>query len=103
MSSNSDRLLIGHFLWKIHLLKLRLNTVNSKKKCNFHPITGHEGTDRVERYILTVSLTSAQDDAWLRPRPAALPPGMNRYMQYSRLCASGPVWMGAENLAYTGI
>ena len=36
--------------------------------------------------------------------PAALPPGMTRYPLYRRLDGPhGPVWMGVENLAPTGI
>ena len=59
---------------------------NSKKKSNFHPIRVHKGTDKVERYSSTLSLTTEQNGgAWLRPGPAALPPGMNRYVQYTRL------------------
>jgi hypothetical protein len=85
MLEYSDRLLIGHCQWKSHLLKLRLNK-STVKKSNFHSITGHESTDRVERYRSTLSLTSAQNEsASLRPRPADLLPGVNRYVQYTRL------------------
>jgi hypothetical protein len=39
-----------------------------------------------------------------RHAPAALPPGMTRYLLYRRLGGpTGPVWTGAENLAPTGI
>jgi hypothetical protein len=38
-----------------------------------------------------------------RHAPAALPLRKARYPLYRRLGAPGPVWMGAENLASTGI
>jgi hypothetical protein len=43
------------------------------------------------------------EESGQRHSPAALLPGKTRQLLYSRLWAPGPVWMGAENLAPTGI
>jgi hypothetical protein len=76
-----------------------------KYKGNFHPRTGHEGTEGELTYSPTLSLTSALDGVGGQLHAAAaLPPAKTRYPLHRRLVGlQGPVWMGAENLAATGI
>ena len=56
-------------------------------------------------YNSTLPSTSAIDgEGGQRHTPAALPPGQTGYTLYKRLAlATGPVCMGAENLAPAGI
>jgi hypothetical protein len=54
-----------------------------------HPRTGHKGPEGEQRYISTLSLTSALDGCgWSTPRPSCFTPGKTWYPLYGRL--SGP-------------
>ena len=55
-------------------------------KVKVHPKEGHEGPEGENRYISTLSLTSALDGVrGQRHAPAAFPPGKTRYPLYRRL------------------
>jgi hypothetical protein len=76
-----------------------------QSKHPFHPITGHEGPEVEYRYSSTLSLTSTLDGGgWSTPRPGRCTPGKDSVpIVYEAEWAPEPVWMGAENLAPTGI
>ena len=59
--------------------------VKGKGKGSVHPITGHEGPEVEQRYSLTLSLTSALDGGWSRPRPGRFTAGKDPDPLYRRL------------------
>jgi hypothetical protein len=74
-------------------------TFDVKVKGKAHPRTGHEGPEGEQMYSSTIPSTSVLDGGgWSTPRPGRFTPG-TRCIGW----ATGPVWIGAENLAYTGI
>jgi len=56
-------------------------------------------------YISTLSLASAPDEGgWSTPRPGRFTSGKDPVVIVQEAgWVPGPVWTGAENLAYTGI
>ena len=70
--------------YSIHVVRGSFWEVDKGK---VHPITCHEGTVSRERYISTLSLTSALDEGgWLTPRPGRFTPGKEtRHTVYRRL------------------
>ena len=83
-----------------------LTLVQAIGKDKVHPRTGHEDLEGEYMYSSTLSLTSALDGRWVvnaTPRlryPREREPG-NPYI--GGRVAPGTVWMGAVNLAPTGI
>jgi hypothetical protein len=58
----------------------------SKDKGKVHPRTGHEDSEREQRYSCTLPLTPTLDGVGgQRHALAALPPGKTRYPLYRRL------------------
>ena len=70
-----------------------------------HPRKDHKGPEGKQKYSSTSSLTSALDrDGWSMPRPSHFTPRKDLVPNvWEAGWAPGPVWMGAENLAPTGI
>jgi hypothetical protein len=71
------------------------------------PKRGHVGREGAYWYSFTVSLTSALGGGgWSMPHPSHFTHHQERDVVcnvYEVGCASGPVWMGVENLTPTGI
>ena len=78
-----------------------------KVKGPVHSRISHEGPEGEWKYKSTLPLTSALDGCgWSVPRPgrfAPPPPPKDPVHVYEAGWAPGLVWMGAENLAPTGI
>jgi hypothetical protein len=77
-----------------------LTTEENLSQGKVHPITGHEGSEGKNMYSSTLPSTSVIDGVGGKHHaPAALPPGNVQEVGWT----PGPVWMGAVNLASTGI
>jgi hypothetical protein len=69
-----------------------------------HSRRGHEGSEREKRYSSILSLTSAFGVGGKRHASATSLPGKKPVTHCTGgLLGPRPVWMGAENLAPTGI
>jgi len=84
---------------------LSMTGTSAHIKVKVHPRTDREGPDGEYRYSHTLSLTSALDgDGWSTPRLGRFSAGKDPVPIVQEVgWASGPVWTGAENLAYSGI